>query len=207
MLSDNSQDLLQKFAKPFTGLQIGDNPKHLFKFWESNDYSIWDFIQSPTEKTKFYGGCDEIVHYQNGTGRVCDEQGSVLRNVDCRKKKGIIVHRMGDLPVTIYTGELIDQNAAVIIPYQPEMLIPIWVFLESSEFSQSVRRIDKKLGVTPATLVKVPFHREYGKRKQKRSTLMACQNHIVMIPPNGCFTVILSKLKIPSGSYRPPIRL
>ena len=124
----------------------------------------WDYIQRTTESTIYYGGLEQVVSYQNGTGRISKEPAAVLRNIDCKGKKGFIVHRMGNLPSTIYTGELIDQNAAAVIPLKVEYYTAIWCYLASSDYSQNVRKIDKKLGVTPATLSKVPFDIEYWKK-------------------------------------------
>jgi hypothetical protein len=64
---------------------------------------------------------------------------------------------MGDLPVTLYTGELYDQNVAAVIPEAASDLSAIWAFCSSGEFRSLVRNIDKKIGVTPATFLKVPF--------------------------------------------------
>ena len=161
---DTTTKLLTKYAKPFTGIQSGDNPKHFFLFWEFSDLKEWDFIQRTTESTIFYGGLEQVVNYQNGKGRLNKEPGAVLRNIECKGKSGFIVHRMGNLPTTIFTGELIDQNAAVIIPIKQKNYLPLWCYLSSDEYSKNVRKIDKKLGVTPATLGKVPFDLEYWQK-------------------------------------------
>lgn len=161
---DTTTKLLSYYAKPVTGIQSGDNPKHFFSFWEFFNLNEWDYIQRTTESTIYYGGLEQVVSYQNGTGRISKEPAAVLRNIDCKGKKGFIVHRMGNLPSTIYTGELIDQNAAAVIPLKVEYYTAIWCYLASSDYSQNVRKIDKKLGVTPATLSKVPFDIEYWKK-------------------------------------------
>ena len=64
---------------------------------------------------------------------------------------------MRGLPCTLYAGEIFDNNTAVILPKKPQHLPAIWAFCQSPEFTDSVRRIDQKLNVTNATLVKVPF--------------------------------------------------
>jgi hypothetical protein len=52
---------------------------------------------------------------------------------------------------------MFDNNVAVIIPKSEKDIGPIWTFCSSEEFHRQVRSIDEKLGVTNATLVKVPF--------------------------------------------------
>ena len=51
-------------------------------------------------------------------------------------------------------------NTAVIVPKDAMHLPAIWTFCSSPEFSKAVRRIDPKMSVTNATLVKVPFDLE-----------------------------------------------
>jgi len=64
---------------------------------------------------------------------------------------------MRHLPVTYYSGECWDSNSAPIIPKDESHLPAIWCFCSSPEYNKAVRRIDQKLNVTNATLVKVPF--------------------------------------------------
>jgi hypothetical protein len=53
---------------------------------------------------------------------------------------------------------------AKIIPKDPAHLPAIWAYCRSPEFNAAVRRIDNKMNVTNATLVKVPFDQEYWQK-------------------------------------------
>jgi hypothetical protein len=53
---------------------------------------------------------------------------------------------------------MFDNNVAVILPKKGEYLGPVWAFCSSEQFHRQVRLIDEKLGVTNATMVKVPFN-------------------------------------------------
>ena len=64
---------------------------------------------------------------------------------------------MRDLPCTIYAGEMFDISCSPVTPIDPTHLSAIWCFCSSPEYNEAVRRIDQKLNVTNATLVKVPF--------------------------------------------------
>ena len=64
---------------------------------------------------------------------------------------------MRTLAVTRYTGDKFDISCTPIIPNDPANLSAIWVFCSSPDYAVAVRRIDRKLNVTNATLVKVPF--------------------------------------------------
>jgi hypothetical protein len=48
-------------------------------------------------------------------------------------------------------------NSATLVPRHLSHLPAIWCFCSSPDFNEAVRRIDQKLNVTNATLVKVPF--------------------------------------------------
>ncbi len=67
------------------------------------------------------------------------------------------ISQMGELACALYTGGSSTTNVAVILPKNPDYLPAIWAFCQSPQFNEAVRRIDKKMNVTNATLVKVPF--------------------------------------------------
>ena len=58
---------------------------------------------------------------------------------------------------SLLRGTKFDTNCAAFVPKNPEHLAAIWCFCSSPDFNVAVRRIDQKLKVTNATLVKVPF--------------------------------------------------
>lgn len=75
--------------------------------------------------------------------------------------KGVLIHRMGTLPSSIYIGSPFDQNGAVIIPNEPKNISNIFSYVSSDDYCRKVRILDKKVGVTPGTLTKVPFDLEH----------------------------------------------
>jgi hypothetical protein len=70
---------------------------------------------------------------------------------------GIAISRMAKLPATIYSGDLYDQNTAVIVPENMDHFLAFWCYATTEKFNDEVRKLDQKVGVTPATLLKVPF--------------------------------------------------
>jgi hypothetical protein len=156
--SASPQTLLSHRATSHTGLQTGDNDRYSFLFWELPRKSdSWDFFQRTAETTALFSGCIRILRWEHGRGSMVEQPGSAVRGLDCVGKHGLLVHRMSDLPVTIYSGEIFDQNGAVLLPIKDCDLPALWCYLESDEYRRDVRRLDRKLGVTPATLVQVPF--------------------------------------------------
>ena len=68
-----------------------------------------------------------------------------------------MISQMRDLDATLYSKFAFDNNAAVIVPNNDAHLPSIWCFCRSLEYNEAVRRIDRKISVTSATLVKVSF--------------------------------------------------
>jgi hypothetical protein len=67
------------------------------------------------------------------------------------------VNQIANLKAYLYSGEKYDGNVNVIFPVSDAILPALWAFCASPEYEKEVRRIDQKLAVTNATLVKVPF--------------------------------------------------
>jgi hypothetical protein len=64
---------------------------------------------------------------------------------------------MNVLPAARFLGSRFDSNVATVVPKTPSHLAAVWCFCSSPEYNEAVRRIDQKVNVTNATLVKVPF--------------------------------------------------
>jgi hypothetical protein len=149
---------LSVVATPNTGLQTGDNDHYTCLFWEQPSLlNGWEFFHRTSQETLPFGGRCRILLWEDGRGALVSEDGCAIRGLDCRGKRGVLVHRMGDLPVTLFTGEMFDQNGAALIPFNEVNLPAVWCFLASEDYKVEVRKLDNKVGVTPATLAKVPF--------------------------------------------------
>ena len=74
---------------------------------------------------------------------------------------GVAISLLGELNATLYTGELYDNNTGAIVPNDRTLVPAIWAYCSSNKFRNAVRKIDRKMNVTNATLVKVPFDLEH----------------------------------------------
>ena len=155
--------LLLERAGSYVGFQNGDSPRWIEHFWEQRSLvgSIWNLFQMTNESTKHFSGRTSILKWSGGTGEMSLDSGVLVKGREAWGKSGIIVRHMGQLPASLYFGDLYDQSSAVIVPNNPGDLPAIWSFCSSSEFNDSVRVIDQALKVTNATLVKVPFDLEH----------------------------------------------
>ena len=164
--------LLSAFSSTLAGSYAGDSSRFIRNWWEVNwNNGDWEWNQTTVDKNCHFGGLGEVVFLQQEIGemhRLAQEVKHLnhaaqnwLRGKAFWGKKGVSISLMQDLHMSIYSGTPFNQTTATIMPMNTEYLLPIYTFCESQEFNKSVRKIDQKLNVTPATLVKVPFDLEH----------------------------------------------
>ena len=165
--AESGLPLLARYASGFAGIQTGDYPRFGRFFWELEQIADgWERQQSTVAQTVAFGGREHIVLWEDGQGDLLQfvrarlgegKEGAWIRGTDFTGRSGVAASSMSMLPVSLYTGELFDNNTAVILPHDEDDLPAIWAFASSSEFAAEVRRIDTSIKVTNATFVKVPF--------------------------------------------------
>jgi hypothetical protein len=159
--------ILEKYSSGVVGVQTGDFPQFGRFFWELIKDKDWEFESTTTSRTGYYEGKHFLIYWQNFNGVLAKRQKtgeSYVRGWSAFGKKGILVSPTGEIQVSIYNGELFDNNCAVIIPENDSNLIAIWCFCSSPQFNEEVRKIDQALKVTNATIVKVPFDLDYWQK-------------------------------------------
>lgn len=162
--------LLDRYAVCFAGVLNGDSPRFQRKYWEIEDRNVlWVFQQTTVQNNCSFGGLDQVLLFDSQNGHLREEawiRREKLHDSDQRGNRawghmGVGISQMSLLPVSLYTGETFDSNIAVIFPENQQYVLPIWVYCESDQYHEEVRKLDQKLNVTNATLVKVPFDLEY----------------------------------------------
>jgi len=169
----SSHHLLNEIAVSLAGIQNGDSPMYQRKIWEvSLPSDRWVMQHTVAEATGHFSGLDTVLDFDREEGHLrapAQWRREALHDSDQRGKPvwgklGVLVSRMSNLPCTLYLGDPFDQASAVIVPHSEDQVLPIWAFCSSSDFTVAVRRIDKKLNVTSATLAKVPFDLDHWKK-------------------------------------------
>lgn len=156
-----ADSFLDKCAFSPRGIVTGDSEKWLCFIWEIQEFkSRWKYIQIAVNRNVYFGGSSCLIDW------ITKGKGMLRPGLDNEAlgKKGISVSRQSSLSSTCYQGGFYDQNSAAIIPYNENDITAIWSYCKSESFSKDVRKLDKKIGVTPATLLKVPFNLEYWKK-------------------------------------------
>ncbi len=166
--SRGSTDLLSAYADGLVGMQTSDDPRYRFFFWEVFEWGeVWEPLQDVPEQNVGSSGCTGIVRWEQGHGSLS----TVSRAWQGRKawgRSGVIVSRFGTFNASLYGGHKFHQNAAVILPFHEDLTAAVLAYCQSEVFEADVRRIDKKMNVTNATLVKVPFDAERWRREADR---------------------------------------
>jgi hypothetical protein len=166
-LEDVSESiLLSKFADTWQGLASGDLPRFGCYFWELPIiHSGFELYQNAVSENVLYGGREWVINWEGGKGGISETSQNPYRGKLGWGKPGIVVSQMGTLPTTLYNGNIFTNNISIITPYNPQQtLAAIWCYCSSTFFHDEVRKIDQKLNVTNATLVKIPFDLEHWQK-------------------------------------------
>ncbi len=155
------QLLFSRVANGFQGIATADYPRFGRFFWELPRQSEeWAFQQSTVETTTPYGGREHMLFWENGEGALAASDQARVQGLEALGKRGVVVSQMNQLPVTLYTGELFDNNCAAVVVKDEKLLTAVWTYCSSDDYRADVREIDQQVKVTNATLVKVPFDAE-----------------------------------------------
>lgn len=156
------------------GIMNGDSPKFLRVFWELPERGrLWAFQQTTVQSTRYFGGMTNLVYFDEDEGHLREDPAirrNKLHNSDERGnqvwgRRGIAVSQMSNCPVAFYLGNKYDSNVAAVVPMQEDLIWPVWAFLCSSEFLDSLKRLEPKMNVTNATIAKLPFDLDRWKRE------------------------------------------
>jgi very-short-patch-repair endonuclease len=166
----SSEVLLSAMAIGLAGILNGDSPRFQKLYWEMPDRGDrWVFQQGTVEEHCYFGGMEKVIDFDEPNGHLRELKeirrerlhDSDQRGNQAWGKHGIAISQMRELPASRFVGNKFDSNIAVVLPKREEDIPAIWCFCSSAEFNDAVRRIDQKLNVTNATLVKVPFDLEH----------------------------------------------
>ena len=155
--SGSSAIELSQYAFSMRGIVSGDSDKWIRKFWELNwPHNRWRNLHSTPMFRSHFTGKEHVIDWSsNGNGML--RPGTTNQAYG---NQGVALSQMRNLVATLFDGSLYDNNTGTIIPKNPAHLSAIWCFCSSPEYNEAVRKIDQKLNVTNATLVKVPFDLE-----------------------------------------------
>ena len=158
---DSGGALLSEYADGIHGLGTKDAPMFIRNFWEhQNRTKDWEFLQASINSSGDWAGMESSIYWQHGKGELQKRAKvgkAILAGSIAHGKKGILVSPVGEMRSAIYHGELFDKSTAVVCPKVEHNVLPIYGFIQSEDFKESIKKLDSKVAVTNKTLVKVPF--------------------------------------------------
>ncbi len=161
----SSSAYLSRYARSFEGLTTGDIPRFVQMFWEQASVgNRWEPFIRAVDKRGLYGGREQILLWDGGNGPLVDSPGSYIKGEQAWGNRGLRISQMRRILPSVYCGELFDKDGATLVPSDPLLLPAILSYVESEDFSEAVRRLDRKLNVTIGTFVKVPFDLDHWQR-------------------------------------------
>lgn len=158
--------LLNELTECYQGARTGDRDRFVVPFWEvANFADTWEPYRNTSTSENPCDGISEAIRWERGVGslhKYAQETRQKLHDMHESGQRawgrlGVAINQMRSLRAYLYFGEKFDGNVNVVFPKDASHLAAVWAFCSSSEYEKQVRRIDQKLAVTNATLVKVPF--------------------------------------------------
>ncbi|MDA8427649.1 MAG: N-6 DNA methylase [Geobacteraceae bacterium] len=165
--------MLQKFVECYQGVRTGDRDRFVLSFWEATDFSYtWEPLRNTSYSDNPAHGITEVLRWENGCGSLHEYAKETRHKLhDMHEsgnrawgKIGVAINQMSKLKASMFYGQKFDGNVNVIYPLNNEHLPALWAFCSSPDYEIEVRKIDQKLAVTNATLVKVPFDLTHWKQ-------------------------------------------
>ena len=154
--------LLENCASAYQGLATADYPQYGRSFWEVQFFGTSWVTQHGTFKfTQEFVGLENILLWENGKGKLASNTKARIQGFGAHNKNGIVVTQTRRLPASIYLGGFFDNNVSILATDDKSITAAIWCYCSTNEYHQSVRKLDEKLGVTNATLAKVPFNLDH----------------------------------------------
>ena len=157
---------LSEFAECYQGLRTGDKNRFVISMFELPEMkSGWIPFQGTSQTALHFDGVSELLLWESGVGQLhksAEERREHIASMHesgnrAWGKNGLALNLMGDQNASRYLGSKFDGSINVLFPKQSEHLAALWCYCVSSEYQAEVRRLDKKMAVTNATLLKVPF--------------------------------------------------
>jgi len=159
--------LLANKTKALAGILNGDASRFRFKHWEISDVGIhkWAPLQENSPTSEMFTGRVSVLLWENEKGALHEYaelakerlHDAHRRGNEAWGQKAIAVSRMGKINTTLYTGELFDQNVAIILPKNESDLDGIWAYCSSDYYESELRLVNPSLAISSATVAKVPY--------------------------------------------------
>jgi len=159
LTSISSDSMLSDYAVSVEGLSTGDGDRFVRTFCEQpiSDSGTWSYYAGSADQTGLFGGMSYVLRWEQGRGALSSFESARIQGQSAWASSGVLIGQMRSLPKCLYLGEIHEKITAAIIPKQPEYLAPIWAYCSDEQYGEAIRKINQKLSVATASLIRVPF--------------------------------------------------
>jgi len=141
------------------GSVSGDGFRFLRCFWESHwpqeGFRLW---LKDADATDPYSGRSHVCMWEVDGHDISEQAGLRVHGQRVWGRRGIAIGKAGSLRPIVYTGEMFDDNIAVLAPHDLEHLPAVWAFTRSDEFVSVLRRMAPGVTVTAGVFPQAPFN-------------------------------------------------
>lgn len=126
----------------------------------------WVLQQSNVKTTDLFGGCDQILYWEDGYGEITEvaQKGATFRGKSAWNNKGISIGQFISLQCSLYLGGKFDGNAHVLVPFDEKDLSAIWLFTSSEVFRFEIKRMTKAMAIKNNVINKVPINIKFWRQ-------------------------------------------
>mgnify|MGYP003601619021 CR=1 FL=1 len=152
--------VIGEYARSYQGIKTGDDERICRRIWEfPGKDSRWRYYQGSVSRTCLNGGMEMLIDWSGEGSELARKQG-----VGAWGKRGVIVCLMRALPATLYYGDAFSSSVSPIIVEDKNNMLATWTYCSSPVFSAEVKKIDRRVCVTNANIIKVPFNLAYWQK-------------------------------------------
>ena len=148
--------ILRTYASFLQGCSTGDEPRFVRAIWELREINAWRFFQSAPDEGLF-SGRNHVWDWPDENCLLSTFDGARIQGFGAIGHHGFVISGSKRITHGPYSRGHYSKVLATCIPKKERLMPPLLAFFESGEFEREVRKIDKKILVTPGTFEKIPF--------------------------------------------------
>ena len=166
------------------GLKTADDARFKRAWWEvdvdddddiialcANDSSAWQrAAQAPVvgnSGSAHYSGASIAIRLADRFGSVRDLPSATIAGSTVWTRRGVLVGRMSQLPVSLYTGCVFKHTAVVAICDDPKILPALWCYAERRKLAEGIREFNQALAIDSGVVESARFDLDHWRQVAK----------------------------------------
>jgi hypothetical protein len=168
---------LSKYARPWQGIKTSDDDRFVVCFWEQESHNPqWRFFLRALGRDAF-SGREHLLLWEDGHGQLRElstlqsrDRKRDLQGINAWGTLGVVTNTTGRIVSGLYLGETFASEVVVLTTKQ-EHLHSVLAFTCSQEFSEAIKKLDKRVSVTTSTFSQVPFELDRWTRSASEDSI------------------------------------